>query len=221
MKRTRALPSVGCEADAVVPEVAEQIYLSATKDNINGGFTDGSISCGPAVMTDELSQRWNVCLVDPTEGNRSRVRLEFGPVNQPFGQVTVFIEHWEGKFCNGEVLPGCGGKNGSFAEDDGLDVSALTGNWSVDRTTYQTESDGWIKECCTVRTERNQANAEDEVNVALPRGLSVGVKEADDGSSEVIAGWMTSHDKRVVVRSAYDSTGSLRYVSRDIETRQS
>lgn len=222
VKRTRALPSVGCEADAVVPEVAEHIFLSVDGKSINGGFPDGTFSCGPASISEPLSQRWNVCLVDPSKGNKSRARLEFGFDNEPFGVVTVFLEHWDAPFCRGAVLPGCGGKSQSFATDSALQPSvALPGIWAVESLVYTFGSGGWKCEHTSSVLERTISSASQEITVALPRGVSVGFITAADGARTVVAGWMTDNNLRIVSRRKYDPSGVLISVSRAVERRQS
>lgn len=218
MKRTRALPSVGCEADAVVPEVAEQTYLSAQEGAVNSGFADGTINCGPACITDDHAQRWSVALADPRPGQRTRARVEFGLVNEPFGAVTVFLEHWDGPFCNGQVLPGCGGKDESFATDAAVDSSALSGDWGVESTVYTAVAGGWeVAERCSRVTRSGEEEAMREVNVCLPRGVSVGIMTQEDGGKCVTAGWVVEEGVRIVSRRRYDGDGSVAWISRDIE----
>lgn len=222
MKRTRAMPSVGCEADAVVPEVHEQIFSNIDEKLITGGFPDGTVACGPAVITNEHSQRWNMCLVDPTEGVKSRVRLQFGLVDEPFGAVNVMVEHWDAPFCNGEVLPGCGGKNESFASDARMDpVAELAGKWDVSSIVYMASDGAWQMEERSFEIDRDEVVVHAETNVVLPRGITVGIASAENGTKTVVAGWKTAENSRVVSRLVYASSGVLLRVSRDVENKVS
>lgn len=221
LKRTRALPSVGCEADAIVPEVVEHHYLSVQDDTINGGFPDGSINCGPASITDDHAQRWRVCLVDPSEDVRSRIRVEFGLVNKPFGEVTVFLEHWDSAYCGGKILPGCGGSNQSFATDPKLDPSIdLSGTWDIESQTYIAGKDGWELQSSTFDVTRESEEAGKDIDVALPRGVSVGIETLNDESICVTAGWLVKEGLRIVSRRKYASGGNLFSVSRAVEKKR-
>lgn len=222
MKRTRTLPTVGCEADAVVPEVKEYVYVSGEEAAINGGFADGTVNCGPACITDDHAQRWHICLVDPSNDARSRIRVEFGLVNEPFGAVTMFVEHWDAPYCRGEILPGCGGSNQSFATDPPIDpASALSGTWAVDSQVYMKSRDGWVLERLSSEVSRKSEEAGKNINVALPRGVSLGIISHEDGSKCVAAGWVVKEGVRVVSRRTYDSGGELVSVCRDIEKKLS
>lgn len=220
MKRTRAMPSVGCEADAVVPEVHEHTFSNIEEKRVSGGFPDGSVICGPAVMTNEHSQRWDVCLTDPTDGVKSRVRLQFSLVNEPFGAVNAMIEHWDAPFCNGEVLPGCGGKNESFADGARMDpVAELVGKWDISSILYTARDGEWEMEELSFEIDRDGATVSAEINVVLPHGITVGIACAEDGTKTVVAGWKTAENIRAVSRQVYASSGVLLCVSRDVESR--
>lgn len=197
-KRTRALPTVGCEADAIIPEVAEtdlkQVFA----------FDDGSYCVRSGSGKDE----WMFAVVNPTNG-RSRVRVDFGRVDEKIGKVTVLFENWESKFNEGQVLPGCGGEQG-FAEEQTMSVSQLEGTWKYSETAYQVKN-GWeVVE--SVGTVNREAVA---VSMVLPKGVSVDVK--DEGGLKVEVGWLVA-DKRVVIRRVYGE-GGLEVVSRIMETQ--
>lgn len=222
MKLTRAMPSVGCEADAVVPEVHAQTFSSVDKKRISGGFSDGTFICGPAVITDERSQKWDICLMEPSEGSKSRVRLQFGLVDEPYGAVNAVLEHWDAPFCNGEVLPGCGGENQSFAGDGKMNpATELVGKWDINSIAYKASSGEWeVEERCS-KINRDETMVSAEINVVLPRGITVGIATAEDGAKTIVAGWKSSESHRIVSRQMYGPSGALVRVSRDVESRAS
>lgn len=220
VKRTRALPSVGCEADAVTPEVRTETVCAVGEDSVAGGFSCGSYSVGPTSFSQEVGARWSACLANPDD--RRRVRVEFGLVNEPRGAVTVFVEEHDGDYCEGQILPGCGGKNRSFADDAAIKAGEeLAGEWRVEKAAYERVAGGWLREQTSgfMRT-RSAEDAEAEVHVAMPRGITVGMRALIDGGMDFIAGWLISPDKRTVVRRSYNSSGTLASVSRETETRQ-
>jgi hypothetical protein len=125
VKRTRALPAVGCEADAVIPEVQDNLIQPAVaatdrlRCTLSLGFDHGGFAVGPESIADypnTAPPRWHFCLVDPDTPNvqpenirgRRRARLEFGLVSSTHGAVDAYIEVLDGPFCGsgGEILPG-------------------------------------------------------------------------------------------------------------------
>lgn len=221
VKRTRALPSVGCEADAVVPEVSEQSFSTRDRDSINCGFPDGSFSFGPASVKKGVPQRWSIALVNPKE-NRSRVRVEFGPLFDRRGSVTVFIEDWDSPFRNGEVLPGCGGRHQSFATDNVLQTpEELAGKWEVETFMYNCMAgEEGIGRFSSV-TERINSNVTDDLTIALPRGISVGITTDKSAAQTVVVGWLVESNLRVVNQRKHGPDGNLLSVSNSVETRHS
>lgn len=244
VKRTRALPSVGCEADAVVPECrverfvgGNDVDVAVSKYGEKGtvvpgaavGFDDGAWSSGPATFDQDKFGRWYACIVDPAAASSRRARLEFSTVNEPRGAVVAFVETNEGPFCDGELLPGCGGKNASFAEQAAVTAAELAGKWQVETTVLacaEAEGSGeervvssWAEGTSSSVVERSEAEVEDEVNVLMPTGLSVGMQKSDDGGMYFRAGWLTSPTSRAVITRLYGADGMLRSVSRSLERK--
>lgn len=238
MKRTRALPSVGCEADAVVPEVRVDRYLvtpsSADIDvseyamagNQVGGvslaFADGSFSSGPATFSQDVVASWEAWIPAADGDERARARLHFGLVNEARGKVTAFVETHDGSFCDGELLPGCGGKNRSFADDEAVTDAQLAGEWSVETTemrVVRVEDGSWEQVCSSASVSRSVEQVAAEVNIRMPKGLTLGMREEGDGGMCVMAGWLNSPCRRTVVARHYDSEGLLISVSSSVEEK--
>lgn len=211
VKRTRALPTVGCEADAIIPEVRETEFSVRDERSLNGGFSDGCVSCGPIVL--EMDSRFQAVLVDPQD-TKSRVRVDFGRVDEKVGRIDVFFENWQGAFCGGQVLPGCGGGSQSFADEKRLNPEHLQGNWSVERQSYKVGDEN-LTEGEPFTVSRQEMS---DISIALPRGLSVDVTLQGDGR-DVVVGWLRG-DQRLIVRRQYDSDGKLLSVSREFERKK-
>ncbi len=109
LRRLRALPSVGCEADAVAVEEGPVVR------GVDAAWGDGSFVAGRMV-----------CVAGPG-GVRRRVRAECAPASRT---VSVTREGWEGPYCDAAVLPGCGGALESFAREP-RDATMLDGAWRV------------------------------------------------------------------------------------------
>jgi hypothetical protein len=244
LKRTRALPIVGCEADAVVPECRYERFVagasadvSVSEYGVKGtvvtgaavGFDDGAWSAGPPAFDQDAFGRWYACIVDPAAEAR-RARLEFSTVNEPRGAVVAFVETNEGPFCDGELLPGCGGKNSSFAEQPALTAAELSGSWEVETTVYTSEGtdtsetgehvvSGWFVSRSFSVVVRSEEQVQTEVNVFMPTGLSVGMVKSDGEEMEFRAGWLTSPSRRVVVSRLYGAHGKLVSISRSAEKK--
>lgn len=245
VKRTRALPSVGCEADAVVPEsrverftAGADLDVAVSEYGVTGtviggaalGFDDGAWSAGPATFDQDTFGRWYACMVDPAAETPRRARLEFSAVNEPRGAVVAFVETHDGPFCDGELLPGCGGNNSSFAERDALTAGELAGKWRVVTTAFACEEansggDGehvvslWGETQSEEVVTRTDEDVAEEVNVLMPMGLSVGMQKCDDGGMFFRAGWLTTPTSRAVVTRYYGSDGNLASISRSVETK--
>lgn len=218
VRRTRALPSVGCEADAVVPEVVETILSSrGTEAIIAGGTADGSFSSGPTQLL-SLSQRWEFTLMNPNDSVRSRVRLQFGRLDEGVGAIVAYLENWDLAFGNGEILPGCGGPNSSFADDAIMEKQLLAGEWNVSGMKWMTTDDG--EELSA--GDNVQYNVQRDAvfdGMLLPRGLTARVVTDDDGACVVEAGWMAGDDVRTVARRTYGDDGKLTSVEHVVERR--
>ncbi|KAI0564094.1 hypothetical protein FGB62_30g345 [Gracilaria domingensis] len=199
LKRTRALPSVGCEADAVIPEVS----VVKLEGPGNGGFSDGCISCGSV----ELGKS---ALYTILANGKQRVQLSFR-LTENFGDVTVFNESWGGEFCDGQVLPGCGGGD-RFAEGPKLEVASLYGSWEYEAEEVIFPEDSSIRQTSGVLS---RDCVEGEL-ITLPKGISVRLLR--EGSSVLIeAGWLCD-DTRIVVERHYKD-GDLIKIKRSIERR--
>lgn len=213
-KRIRALPSVGCEADAVVPDIATRTYENFF------GFTDGSFSNGPPSLRD--AGEWGFTLVDPTNPAQ-RARIEFGlDASESMGKdsleflntkVTVYIERREADFCDGQLLPGCGGMGG-FASETPMDPSDLDGTWDVRGEAYEARRSWELEKSSTLCT---RANTRQKVSLVLPRGLSLSIRRSHS-SVRIAVGWL-HENTRVVLQRTYDEEGILLSVSKDLETR--
>jgi hypothetical protein len=235
VKRTRALPSVGCEADAVVPEVRVDewpalVASAAAPDGrlrVGVGFDDGGYFWGPAVLSadNRHCDTWTVCVADPrpAAGVPRRARLEIGRVNDRRGAIIAVVESWDGQFCNGAILPGCGGKNASFADETRIvPEEALVGEWTSASCSYEYCEDlsSWNK---TVSSRghftRSTEQATAEADVAMPLGMSAGFRTFPDGNSKLHVGWLTSADHRGTVVVDFDQSGRLTCVVNAVESR--
>lgn len=253
VKRTRALPSVGCEADAVVPEVHVNRYRAFDNASVGDltappvstislGFDDGGFVIGPSSYSPDIETMWHVCIADPqSEADvetppRRRARLQFGHVNEARGCVSAFIEAYDGVFCDGDVLPGCGGKNAPFVDNPRLVPSShLAGKWTCQITQYtltrggesknsvpshsdQSNSLSWSCRNFSAILNRSSADAHREICVAMPEGMTASVNKLKDGSVCVSAGWLTTPNLRAVISMEYDELGSLVCVKRSVES---
>lgn len=212
VRRTRSLPTVGCEADAVIPEVQETTLPSRDATTHNAAFPDGSYSIGPSVLTDDLSQKWSFCLASPTTP-RARARVDFGRVDEAVGKITVWLEAWDADYCRGEVLPGCGGPNSSFASEQRLSADQLEGSWRVSTLDCHA-ADQWAPHSNTGSVQRGR----DAPLFALPRGLSVRIEQEHDNTI-VEATWLTSPTERVILQRQYASDGELVSLSKAVELK--
>lgn len=238
VKRTRALPSVGCEADAVVPEVRLDRYLVTPNGaeiekpeygilgNQVGGvslaFEDGAFSAGPITFSQDVAARWDAWIPATDGDTRLRARLDFGLVNETRGKVTAFVETHDGRFCDGELLPGCGGKNRSFADDIAVTDEELAGEWAVETiemVSVDVDEGSWQEKRSSVVVTRSAEDVGKEVNIRMPKGLTLGMAETGDGGMCFIAGWLQTSERRSVVCRKYDAEGLLVSVSSSVEVK--
>jgi hypothetical protein len=245
LKRTRALPSVGCEADAVASECkVERLTATNTGEvtvpeyGVKGsvvtgaalGFADGGWSAGPSTFAQGTLGRWYAAIAHPDATPRQRARLEFGTVNVPRGSVIAYVETHEGPFCDGELLPGCGGVNASFAPERAVTAEELVGEWLVDASDYVCVAkapgrDGehvvseWSESHSSLAVVRSAEQVADEVDVYMPKGLTVGMHASADGEMCFSAGWLTSPTLRAVVARVYGPDGRLVRISKRVETK--
>lgn len=218
-KRTRVLPSVGCEADAVVPEVAERV-IDPVAAPAAAAFDCGSYAAGPVNLAAD-ERAWSLCLAEPGEAGcrRTRVRVDAGDVLEGFGALEVHVETWEGPFVDGAVLPGCGGEHASFADGERLGADALVGKWKVEETVYAREGAGWTRSEKRNVVERDAEDAERLVGLALPKGVNVRA-ETEDAGAVIEAGWLVKQGLRVTVRREHAPDGNVVRCSRRVERRQ-
>lgn len=206
---TRALPTVGCEADAIAGEVTDKSVPSTIG---NGGFDDGSYTHGPdTFVTGDLRQTFKFCV---THG-RQRARLSFGRIDEKVSVVRTVIEQWDADYCGGAILPGCGGAQSSFATDERLARDAITGNWTVSGVACTAES-GWKYEPVEGCIKGREAD-ESQGLLLLPRGLSVKIEAKESGDIIVEAAWLLDGVRGVVSRVYDSSTGILLRVEHVVE----
>lgn len=216
---TRALPTVGCEADAIVPDIEEaQIScIDVLTDTHNGGFSDGSFSIGPTTYSGSFDQKWSVGLADGSNlESRRRARINFGRVDEGIGKVTVWLEKRENNFSGGSILPGCGGQNSSFADNSRTTIEDLAGTWDLTQTIFS-KSNGWVPHCSTERLRRDTSQI--DPFFSLPCGLSIYVKRADQHTI-IEASWLSSPLRRTVVRRLYDESGAFEAVQHVVEEKK-
>lgn len=200
--------------------MVEHLYNVIDTNELGAAFEDGSVSNGPSSISfDDFSPRWHMCISSSVQSGR-RARFEFGRVDEQIGKIIVFIETRDGPFHGGEILPGCGGTNESFADDPITAIDSLTGKWNIHRVGYQQTVDNkWIETSDSFDIDRDEAAAEKEVNICLPRGFTVGTTRTDENLT-VVAGWLEENRSRTVLRRTYDQQGQLVSVVRDIEVKQ-
>lgn len=207
-KRTRALPAVGCEADAVATE--ERVSNAALRTPVAGtaavvGFSGGSF------VADE---RWGavmLCVAHP-DGERQRMRVEVPAGTR--GSASVTIEKWDAPYSNGALLPGCGGGATCFADESPLSAADdLVGDWQVRSVKLERLETGyWRRVEEDLLVTRTAADAEALVTHQLPRGVSL--RRAD---GVVEAGWLAAPGTRAVVSRMCDTDGSVVGVSWGVE----
>lgn len=194
---TRALPTVGCEADAIAGDVTD------TSSTNGGGFEDGSYTIGPMTFdVQDLSMKFAFCVAHP-EAKGRRARVDFGRVDQKTSVVRAVLETWDAPYCGGAILPGCGGPDTSFANEPRADPHAAAGDWHVSTQRCTAEGD-WVYEDVVRDVVVGRKKDESKGLLALPRGLSVKVDtEAAGGEVVVEAAWLVDRS-RAVVRRVYD-----------------
>lgn len=222
MRETLALPTVGCEADAIVPEVDESELPVLSAETRAVAFDDGSLCVAPTqLFATSLSQRWSVILAAgglQVEGDdkekRTRARISFGRVDEGVGKVVVFVERWDADYNGGSVLPGCGGAATSFADGKRVASDAANGDWQTRVENCSAES-AWT---VTASEEHVKREGCADGILALPKGLSLRIyREA--GTCFVEAAWLVNDARRVALTAEYTSDGALVGIRHNIETR--
>lgn len=231
IKFTRALPTVGCEADAIAGEISETIYTAE-----NGfGFPDGSYIVVPQHFDKaDLSQQFAACITHPDTAAaeavgdaRRRARVQFGRVDEGVSQVPVVLERWDSPFCDGAILPGCGGPDSSFANGE-RSTSDIAGKWTTnvvrvslsDEKIESTEKGFVVEEVMGETLEIEEKHAGNVF--LLPRGLSIRIVthgEAQNGSLVEVA-WLPdgAQKKCSIVRGVYTQEGILKYLEHVVGT---
>eukprot|EP00190_Bangiopsis_sp_CCMP1999_P000107 CAMPEP_0198727540 /NCGR_PEP_ID=MMETSP1475-20131203/4427_1 /TAXON_ID= ORGANISM="Unidentified sp., Strain CCMP1999" /NCGR_SAMPLE_ID=MMETSP1475 /ASSEMBLY_ACC=CAM_ASM_001111 /LENGTH=306 /DNA_ID=CAMNT_0044489591 /DNA_START=68 /DNA_END=989 /DNA_ORIENTATION=+ len=196
IKRTRSMPTVGCEADAVIPEVQErQISLSPANGFV--GFSNGSYSLGPVNYT-SANQFESVL-----HANGRRLRVIHSEVNG-FQPATVFYDTWDSEFMDGALLPGCGSKQARIEDNGGINtVVDLTGRWARTGVIWMADGD--------------EKQIDDEVDLSeevkrrsFPEDLTVHRIDTKDGMVRLEIAWRCDEDQRIVLVREHDESGSLR-----------
>lgn len=204
VKRTRALPSVGCEADAVVPEIREDTVSTSAEDGFIL-FADGCFSRGPTEYSSAAT--WEYGLVV----GRRRVRVQF-PELDGRQATTVFYEEWDSEFDNGSLLPGCGSK--SYRVEEGGSCGAegiLNGTW------HRTGA-VWTPTSPLETVEDVVERSSSFFQRTCPQGVTLR-KVVDDDNTALEVGWMYEENKRVVISRQYGPDSRLRRVSKFMEER--
>ncbi len=222
-KRTRVLPSVGCEADAVVPETSEITTTGFGDTPESVGFENGSYSVGPLRISDDVAAKSSFCLVEPDteiDKPRTRVRVECGDVLAGRGVLDIHVEVWDAPFCDGAVLPGCGGSSVSFADAPPLDSAReLPGIWAVSGIAFENVGSEWRQTEIDAVVERSSEEVGQYAAVALPKGISVNAAMKEDGAV-VEVGWVSRPGVRSVVSRSYDELGFVNSIKWKVERRQ-
>uniref|UniRef100_A0A7S1TC41 Uncharacterized protein n=1 Tax=Compsopogon caeruleus TaxID=31354 RepID=A0A7S1TC41_9RHOD len=169
MKRVRALPAVGCEADAVSTESV--LYHLKAKDDLLVRPDLGAFACPPLFG-----------ITHPTE--QKRVIL----MTQAQGDLQIVVEQLDAPFSDGEVLPACGsGPIASFAEKPTVSPDDLLGQWSFRSIPLDPAAEQ------EYGTHTREASDFDR-HCLLPLGLSV-----LHTSNSVELGWLLNESSRVVL----------------------
>ena len=181
LRHIRALPSVGCEADAVATED------SLTEDVLEV-WKDGSF----------VSSR-TICVAHPNDEVRERVRVECASTSRT---LSVTVERWESVYCDGAVLPGCGGALESFSHEKRIDANTLAGRWKLHNGDLVTRDE--VSPC-----------------IMLPRGITVDAIciEGVGWRLRQVAWLPLDSDVRNVVRCVHDRAGDFVSADRSFEQR--
>lgn len=218
LKVTRALPTVGCEADAIVPDVDQLEFscINTVSETRNGGFMDGSFTEGATFFTGAYNQRWNVALADGSDSEaRRRARVSFGRVDEGIGSVIVWLEKRDGDYSGGSILPGCGGPDSSFASAPRTTSEDLSGKWHASHTMLA-KSTKWTSERFTEYIERSANDLQSFF--PLPCGIALRIN-SENQTTVVEASWLSSSQRRTVVRRVYAESGALEAVEHVVEDR--
>lgn len=232
VKFTRALPTVGCEADAIAGEVSETTYTAE-----NGfGFPDGSYIIVPRHFDKaNLRQKFSACITHPNAtaaaaagDARRRARVQFGRVDERASRVSVVLERWDSPFCDGAILPGCGGPDSSFANED-RSASDMIGKWTANvmrlslsgeeiKSNSTEREEGVVEEMMMMKETLEIEENHTVDGFLLPRGLSIRILthgQAQKEGNVVEVAWLVpdgGQKKCSVVRGVYTEEGILKYL---------
>eukprot|EP00172_Hildenbrandia_rubra_P003998 Plantae.Rhodophyta-Hildenbrandia_rubra.ctg732.p1 GENE.Plantae.Rhodophyta-Hildenbrandia_rubra.ctg732~~Plantae.Rhodophyta-Hildenbrandia_rubra.ctg732.p1 ORF type:complete len:352 (-),score=61.48 Plantae.Rhodophyta-Hildenbrandia_rubra.ctg732:218-1273(-) len=211
IKRTRALPTVGCEADAVITDVKENVYLREHALV----FEDGSFTIGDSEVKKDSKFVFGLARA------KERVRIEFQGTDFERGTITMFREKWDAQWCNGEILPGCGGGVSSFGEEEKKDYAEeLVGKWTIRLSEQFRLNDTWTSEVGTLQMDRTERQADEEVIVSLPHGVTVGMLKSSSNVLTIHVGALYETGSRLVLGREYRD-GQLERVMHRYETKDS
>jgi len=196
IKISRILPTVGCEADAVVPEittvqapvllpaadatlldiVATELASSADAARATGAvvFPGGSFSTG--VLRHNKYARLLFALAFEEGGNdQNRLLIEVSSEFRRSGTVSITYEQRDGAFCGGAVLCGCGGRVASFAKEqvDADAVFARDNVWHLDASSKVVVGDEGV-----LKAKTDAADEEVRERV-FPKNVRVRVRESE------------------------------------------
>lgn len=238
--RTRALPAVGCENDAVVADAATftaALPLSADGETATVGFSSGAYASGRTAGGPAAA--WEVCLLSPPgafadgdgqvdnagiRAHRRRMRVIAGPLDGAAGAVTLFAEGYFHTPSRGAVLPGCGGG----ADVEPLPNGSVEGagepdaGWARTPVEVASAAGGWAVEPAATPAEGPPAAG--VVKLRLPRGVVLTVRDGgggDDGGGGRSLGvlWEWAPGQRVGVERECDADGRTLRVTQFTEVR--
>jgi len=205
VKLTRAMPTVGCEADAVVPEIFEET-LSLSQDDGFIGFENGSFSRGPPKYSSRSTWEHWMCY------GKKRVRVLF-PELDGRQKTRLFTEAWDGDYCDGALLPGCGSKISRIEGNGEMDASMqLEGKWSRRGYTWR-KYDG-TRQVSSVIEARDRV-----VKRLLPGSIAIDKVVDENGRIVLETSWNVSELTRTVLSRTYSETEELEEVSNFVDER--
>uniref|UniRef100_A0A7S0ZC52 Uncharacterized protein n=1 Tax=Timspurckia oligopyrenoides TaxID=708627 RepID=A0A7S0ZC52_9RHOD len=228
---SRLLPTAGCEADAVVADVSDFSYSFDTlSDSFAVPFSDGSFSVGPKVFDNIAKLTQCICFGTET-GNRDDLRRVI--VTHPgwierVGTISVCIERYEGEYCAGAVLQGCGSRDYSFSKDQ-LTEETYRGDWTVNShaaVEFSVSENSYDSLNISEYTSNSKI-----MNIVkhqgFPRGVSVTLLQSETGQIWIETGVVTDYHtdsdsnatKQQVISRQYDSDGNLERICRFSRTK--
>ncbi|KAA8495128.1 hypothetical protein FVE85_3369 [Porphyridium purpureum] len=184
LKRTRMLPAVGCEADAVATEVTDSMFRlvgSGTRDQQTDEagapfcvpFADGSFWCTPHVYDSGSAQALITVGMASARDSTPQQRCILH-VALARNSVTLCDELYDAPFRDGQVLHSCGGSQTSFAKDAPTSRDQLCGTFSRTSITHYDALTNAYRTLPDEQVTRGEAEIESWSKlVLLPRGVCV------------------------------------------------